>query len=134
MAVGKHHISFRGAADADVVLDRVIERRHFLIRNGPVVSIAVMASCFEVEITQTITLPSPAQRSSPENAQALPTERLAGRCAVGIFKVIDKPVVVVFGAGVALCLDGACLTPFTRTGVVTISQLKNRIGLGELGL
>ena len=131
MSIGEYRISFSCTADAHIFFNDVVERSEILIRDGPTLTIPIMTCGLEVEVAQSIALPPPAQGSPAQDAESLPAERFVSRHAVRILKIVDEPVVVVFGARIALGLHWPCLAPCACLGEVPILELKCGLVLGE---
>jgi hypothetical protein len=87
------------------IFDDFVVGDHFVVGNGPVVTPAVVGCAFEIKIAHAVGLTTPAQRASAEDAFADPVERL--RLRVGIFEIVDEPLLIRFAAGVAQALNGA---------------------------
>ena len=60
MPVRQRGIAFHRAADAYILLGKVIKRSKILVGNGPIPPVAVEARRFQIKITQPIALPAPA--------------------------------------------------------------------------
>ena len=131
MSIGKRRVILLRSADADVVLRDVVVRREIGVRNRPVLTVSVVTVGSEIEIAQTIALPAPHHGPSAHDAQPLPGERLVLGRAVGIFQIVDKPIVVVLHARVALLLDRPRLHDLRRH--IAEVQLVGRHVLGEFG-
>src|SRR6185437_6581399 len=130
MAVRQSVVPFACAADADVVFDNVVIGRKILVRDWPVLSVAVVTGSLEIQIAQPVALTAPHQSAATDDTQALPGERLIGRRAVRVFQIIYEPIVVVLHARVALPLNRARFQPFERH--VPVFQLERRHVLGKL--
>ena len=102
---GNLRSAFREPRNADVIFDEVIERFQILVAQRPVLAIAIVRGGLEVEIAESITLARPDVGTSAHDAHpSLPAERLVLRRRVRLLEIVREPVVVVFGAGVALNL------------------------------
>ena len=104
-AIGQLGHTFRDSGDADVFFDQVVVGRDVLVANRPIVAIAVERRGLEIEVAQPVTLSSPHVRPAADDARApLPAERLVRAGRVRFLEVVDEPVVVELGAGVAVFL------------------------------
>src|ERR1700733_1123439 len=131
MSIGEYRVSFRCAADTHILFNDVIKRSKVLVRDGPVLTIAVVTCGFKVQVAQSIALPPPAKRSTAHDAQSLPAERFICRSAVRILNIVYEPVIVVLGTRIALSLNRPCLPPCACLREITIFELKRGLVLGE---
>ena len=88
-----------------------------------------MACGLEIQVAQAVALTAPHERPAADNSQPLPRKRLIGRRTVRILEIVDKPVVVVLHACVALLLYGPRLEPVER--YVPVLEMKRRHVLRE---
>ena len=116
-------------ADADVLLDPVVVGDQVGVGEGPVVAVSVVAGRLQVQVAEPIALAPPDHAPASDDAEPLPGERLVLRRSVRILQIVDEPVVVVLGAGVAGLLDGARPRQFRR--VVPVLQLVGGHVFGE---
>ena len=89
-----------------------------------------MTRGFEVQVAEAIALSSPHHGASAYDPKPLPSEWFVFGCGIGILQIVDEPVVVVFGAGVAGLLDRSGPNQLRRR--VSVRELVARHVLGEL--
>src|SRR5205823_3811399 len=99
----------------------------------PVHAVPVHRSRFEIEIAEPVALAGPHVRASAHDAHPpLPAEGLSGRRRVRLFEIVREPVVVVFGARVALALARARPAHDFRRAVA-IFEIELWFVLAEIG-
>ena len=108
VAVGQLRHVLGLSRDADVVLDELVVRHEVLVGDRPVLAVAVERLAVQILIAEPVRLPAPDIRAPADDARAaLPAERLVVRRGVGLFEIVDEPLVVPLAAGIAVALPRA---------------------------
>ena len=107
VAVGKMFEALGTAGDSNVLFDKIVVRLNVFVAERPVFAIAIERSTFEVPIAKAQADTAPHVRTASGNTKAPhPVEWLIRRSSVGLFKIVDEPIVGVFVADAKFNLNG----------------------------
>ncbi len=132
LAIGKMLQAFGSAGDADVFFDEIVVRFDVFVAQRPVFAVAVEGSGLEIPIAEAQADAAPDVGTAAGHAQAAhPVERLVGRRGVGLFEIVDEPIVSIFVANPKFDLNGSRLADKFGS-FVAILELEFRLVFGEI--
>ena len=124
--------TFGHAGDADVFFDDVVVGRDVGVADGPVFAVAILRRGFEIPIAEAEADAAPDVGAAAGHPHAAhPIEGLVGGRGVGLFEIVDEPVVSVFVANFKFGLDGAGFAD-DFFGQIAIFEFERGLVFGEV--
>ena len=132
LAVGKILEALGAAGDADIFFDEIVVRLNIFVAEGPVFAVAVVRGGLEIPIAEAQADAAPDVGAAAGHPHAAhPIEGLVGGSGVGLFEIVDEPVVSVFVANFKFGLDGAGFAD-DFFGQIAIFEFERGLVFGEV--